>query len=235
MDAETDLAAVGRLLADESRATICTVLLDGRFHTAGELARAAGIAASTASAHLARLVDGGLAEVDDRGRHRYFRLAGPDVAAALEALALVAPPVPARDLRSASAGRALRRGRFCYDHLAGELGLRVTEGLIRAGVVTTTFGLGDTAPLERLGVRMPSGTSRVPVRSCVDWTERRHHAAGAVPAALAARLLELGWLERVGSGRAVRLTSAGAAGLEAALGTPVPPTVAGTTATVVGV
>jgi DNA-binding transcriptional ArsR family regulator len=219
MNADTDLAAMGRLLADQSRATMCTVLLDGRFHTAGELARAAGVAPSTASAHLARLVDGGLAEVDDRGRHRYFRLAGPEVATALEALALLAPPVPVRSLRSVSAGRALRRGRVCYDHLAGELGLQVTQDLMRAGVVTETFGLGDTAPLERLGVRLPSGTRREPVRSCVDWTERQHHAAGAVPAALTTRLLEVGWLERVGSGRAVRLTEAGTTRLAEELGT----------------
>ncbi|WP_228386925.1 ArsR/SmtB family transcription factor [Ornithinicoccus halotolerans] len=219
---DTDLAALGRLLADSSRATMCTVMLDGRFHTAGELARAAEVAPSTASEHLTRLVSGGLVEGDRQGRHRYYRLAGADVAAALESLALVAPERAVTGLRSSSASAALRRGRTCYDHLAGELGVRLTDALIRRNVITDEFALADAAPLRELGVAVPApadGASRRPlVRGCVDWTERRHHAAGVVPAALATRLFDLGWVARVGSGRAVRLTGAGEAGLVGALG-----------------
>jgi DNA-binding transcriptional ArsR family regulator len=218
MAGDADIAQVATLLANTTRASICAALLDGRFKAAGELARLGGVSASTASEHLARLVAGGLLEADQQGRHRYFRLAGPQVAAALEAIAVLAPAGPVRSLRDHTAGEALRRGRTCYDHLAGRLGVALTDALVSAGVLTVDFALADPTPLAALAVQVPTTSRRPVVRACVDWTERRHHAAGALPAALTARLLELGWLQRIGSSRAVRLTAAGQHGLHQTLG-----------------
>jgi DNA-binding transcriptional ArsR family regulator len=213
MPGDADIAAVASVLADRSRAAICQTLLDGRFRTAGELARAAAIMPSTASEHLSRLLSGGFVEVTRQGRHRYYRLAGPDVAAALEALGALAPPRPVNSLRESSAGAALRDGRTCYDHLAGRLGVAVTRGLVDAGVLNSDLAVVDVAPLESLGVVVPHGSRRPLVRPCVDWTERCYHIAGALPAALTTAFFDRGWLTRVGRGRAVRLTAAGRAEL----------------------
>ena len=203
-----DIAQVAALLGDPSRAAICLALLDGRFHTAGELAHAAGVAPSTASEHLARLLDGRLVHATRQGRHRYYGLAGPDVAAALEALGVLARPTPVRSLRQATTDRRLRAGRTCYDHLAGALGVALTDALVGLGVITPGFGLGDLAPLADLDLALPSGR-RPLVLPCLDWTERRHHAAGALPAAMTRRFLDLEWLERVPGSRAVRVTDVG--------------------------
>jgi DNA-binding transcriptional ArsR family regulator len=206
-------AAVASLVADGARAVMCTVLLDGQYLTAAELARSAGVTAPTAAEHLSSLVAEGLLEVTSQGRHRYFRLAGPEVAAALEALAPFSPALLVRTPRQGSASQALRAGRTCYDHLAGRLGVRPTDLLIRGGVITAGFGPGDLSPLAPLGLSVPLASSRPVVRPCLDWTERRHHAAGALPGALTRRFLELGWLGQTPGQRAVRLTDRGRAGL----------------------
>lgn len=216
VDGDADIAAVARLLADGTRATFCVALMDGRFRTGGELARAAGVSASTASEHLSRLVEGGLLEETRQGRHRYVRLAGPEVAAAVESLGLLARARPVRSLREASAGAALRAGRTCYDHLAGRLGVAVTQALVERGVLDDSLALADLSPLQPLRLDLGTGTRAV-VRPCLDWTERRHHVAGALPGALAGRLFELDWLERLGTGRAVRLTAEGRDRLSALL------------------
>jgi DNA-binding transcriptional ArsR family regulator len=214
VDGDVEIAAIARLLADRTRARICTALLDGRFRTAGELATHAGVAPSTASEHLAQLVGGGLLESTRQGRHRYFRLATPAVAAALESLAVLAPTRPVTSLRQATAAKQLREGRTCYDHLAGRLGVVLTDALVGAGVLTSEYGVGDLRPLDPLGLELPPAPRRPLVRPCLDWTERRHHVAGALPAALTLRLVELDWLRRTGQ-RAVRLTPAGHDGLRA--------------------
>jgi DNA-binding transcriptional ArsR family regulator len=213
MPGDADIAAVAGLLADRSRAAICQALLDGRFRTAGELARVAGVAASTASEHLTRLLTGGLVEVIRQGRHRYYRLAGPNVAAAIEALGSLAPALPVRGLRDSTAGAALRAGRTCYDHLAGELGVAITGGLIAAGVLTPDLAVADLTPLRPIGVTVPPAGRRPLSRPCMDWTERCYHAAGTLPTALTNRLFQQGWLQRIGHGRAVRLTADGRAQL----------------------
>lgn len=234
---DADIAPVARLFGDETRAAFCVALLDGRFWTAGELARSAGVAASTASEHLAQLVAGGVLEVVSQGKHRYFRLASPEIAAALEALAVVSPAGRVRSLRQDVVGRALRDGRTCYDHLAGRLGVGLTQALISRGIITADFGPGDLAPLAPLGITLPptgqlsaglsagprsgglsagprsAGSGRPMVRPCVDWTERQYHAAGLLPTALLRRLIDLRWLEQLPQRRAVRLTDAGRDGL----------------------
>ncbi|MFI7607813.1 ArsR/SmtB family transcription factor [Micromonospora sp. NPDC049366] len=221
------LAQLAALLADTTRARICLALLDGRAWTAGELARAAGVAASTASDHLSRLVDGGLLAQERQGRHRYLRLADPSVAQLIEDLAgrVVPEPAPARSLRVARATAALAYARTCYDHLAGRLGVLVHDTLLdrglldRAGGLTLTpAGLDWCADLGLPVATLPP-TRRPLLRDCLDWTERRPHLSGALAAALCGRLLDLGWLAR-GDGRIVRLTPAGAPELAAALGVP---------------
>ncbi|PGH44608.1 transcriptional regulator, ArsR family [Micromonospora sediminicola] len=218
------LAGLAALLADPTRAEFCLALLDGRAWTAGELARRAGVAASTASDHLTRLVRGGLLAEERQGRHRYVRLADPSVAQLLEDLTARAP-APAtspRTLRAASAGAALAYARTCYDHLAGRLGVLLHDALLARGVLDRAGGLALTPAgmswLAEMGVPVePLRAARRPlVRDCLDWTERRPHLAGALGAALCGRFLDLGWTAR-GTGRAVRLTPAGRDGLAAAL------------------
>jgi hypothetical protein len=196
------------------------------------------VGASTASSHLARLADAGLLAVETHGRHRYYRLAGPEVARLLEALQQIAPAAPVRSLREGTRAHALREARTCYDHLAGRLGVELMAALIARGHLTGGDGRFDPAraprdgrqghgrdldyrvsasgreSLARLGVRVEGPA----VRYCVDWSEQRHHLAGALGRALLARLRELGWIERAETTRAVRVTAAGRLGLEEAFG-----------------
>jgi DNA-binding transcriptional ArsR family regulator len=229
MDAMTaeNLAGVAALLADRSRASICMALLDGRAWTIGELSRQAGVGASTASEHVARLAEGGLVQAVRQGRHTYVRLADPRTADLIEDLASYAPgpgsvrrPGGAesgraghRSLRAASAAAAMARARTCYDHLAGLLGVRVTDAMSASALLDTSGGFAITdAGLawmqERLGVDVAAlAASRRPiVRPCLDWTERRPHLGGAAGAAICDRFFALGWITRIGTGRAVRLS-----------------------------
>lgn len=226
MDGDADIASVAALIGDPGRARVLRALGDGRALPATVLALEAGVAASTASEHLARLVAGGLLRVEARGRHRYYRLAGPRVGAALEALAQVAPAEPVRSLRSGSRAAAVRYARSCYDHLAGRLGVALMDALLRDGALT---GDGDGYELTERGRRLladldvplPAGRRRL-VRHCVDWSEQRPHLAGAVGAAVLARLLDLGWVERAPRGRALLVTERGARELAGRLGVAVP-------------
>lgn len=213
MVADIDIAPVAQLLGDPTRARIVQELHDGRALPAGELARRAGIAASTASEHLARLVEGRLLAVERTGRHRYFRLSSAEVAHAIEALSAIAPERRARSLREATIGDALAEARTCYDHLAGKLGVRLAQALVERGAVVDdgdSFRLGPNVDdaLRSFGVvELPR--RRPPVLRCLDWSERRPHLAGALGAALCARALEAGWVERLPTSRAVRVTPAG--------------------------
>jgi DNA-binding transcriptional ArsR family regulator len=231
MDVDGDIAVVGGLLADPARVAMLDALFGGDALPAGELARRAGVAPPTASAHLRRLLDGGLVVVEPRGRHRLYRLAGPAVAEAMEALALIAPPRPVRSLRQSQRAQALRFARTCYDHLAGVVGVAVTDALLRSGALLPAgardFDLAPAgeellAPLG-LGVAEARRQRRAFARRCLDWTERSPHVAGALGAALLARLLDLGWLARGRVPRGLVLTEAGRAGLGATLGCAVEP------------
>lgn len=225
-DGGPDLAAVAALLADGTRAGICLALLDGRAWTASELAHHAGVAASTATGHLNALVGGGLLVEERQGRHRYVRLAGPRVAESIESLAALAPrrEAPARSLSTAGRRHALARARTCYDHLAGALGVALTDAMTERRLLDWDGGPGLTAAgrawLGALGVTVPSGTRRPAVRSCLDWTERRPHLAGAVGAALCRHAFDAGWIVPVGTTRAVAVTPAGRAVFRDRLGLP---------------
>jgi DNA-binding transcriptional ArsR family regulator len=179
-------------------------LAGGEALPAGELASRAGVRPATATAHLRRLVDGGLVRVRAQGRHRYHELAGPDVATALEALAHIAPPVAVRSLRAHTAAHGLAEARTCYDHLAGRRGVELRDRLLAVGALRqvaerdhelTCHGRALLADLE-LDAHRVAGTRRIFARTCLDWTQRRPHLAGALPAALTTRFLELSWISR---------------------------------------
>jgi DNA-binding transcriptional ArsR family regulator len=214
--AAPDIAPVAALIAEPARALFLEALADDVALPASELAARARITNQTASGHLARLLDGGLVQVERHGRHRYYRLANRTVAEALEALAVIAPARRPRSLRESAAGEALARARTCYDHLAGRLGVELTEALETTGALrpqadgweVTAEGAAALAELGIDAAELSKGR-RPLTRRCLDWSERRHHLAGALGAALAARLLELGWIERIPGGRAVRTTELG--------------------------
>jgi DNA-binding transcriptional ArsR family regulator len=223
---DTNLAAVGALLAEPARAKVLLALTDGRSLAASVLASEAGVAPSTASHHLARLVDAGLITVVSRGRHRYFALAGPQVAELIEAVARVAPPQPITSLRQGTRAHAVRYARRCYDHLAGRLGVAVADALEEQGLVQAYDGSADYT-ITNLGAKTFSdlGIAARPgeaARCCLDWTEQRNHVAGALGRALMTRMLELGWISRDAKTRAVRLTEAGEANLPARFGVRLP-------------
>jgi DNA-binding transcriptional ArsR family regulator len=214
-----DLATVGALLAEPARAKVLLALGDGRSLPASMLASEAGVSRSTASHHLARLVDGGLLSVASRGRHRYYALAGPQVAELLEAVARVAPTEPVTSLRAGTRAHALRYARHCYDHLAGRLGVAVAEALMV--VRNDNFEVTETGAgkLAAIGVEAHAGES---ARACLDWTEQRQHVAGRLGRTLLQRLLELDRLQRSTGTRALRLSDAGRAALQVELGVTLP-------------
>jgi DNA-binding transcriptional ArsR family regulator len=243
VDGDSDITPIAAALADPARSRILMALGDGRALPATVLADEAGVAASTASAHLKKLVKVGLLGVERHGRHRYFRIAGPEVGELLEALARVAPPAPVRSLKQGTRAEAVRFARTCYDHLAGRLGTSLMAALLERDVLTGGDGLFDPAratddrlsapgsdvdyrltrsgaeELRAFGIDFESLPARRPlVRYCVDWSEQRHHLAGSLGAALADRTLELGWVRRADLGRAVHITPEGYEGLRATFG-----------------
>jgi DNA-binding transcriptional ArsR family regulator len=276
---DADVVPAASLIAEPTRAAMITALLDDRPLAAGELARIAGVSPATASAHLARLLNGGLVTMIKQGRHRYYRLAGPEVAAAMEALAHLSygTPVQVRSLRESRDAAALAEARTCYDHLAGRAGVALLEALLSRGILTPAPGGGQLAACgpdggahsEGNGVGAsgingsPGGahagqagrhvraapqaavrpeafevtadgmatltsfglnigalekTRRRFAGACLDWTERKPHLNGALGAAMTARLLGLGWIERGTRRRAVRVTPAGHEGLKVTFG-----------------
>ncbi|HEY3867758.1 MAG TPA: winged helix-turn-helix domain-containing protein [Actinocrinis sp.] len=222
----TDYAAVARLLANPARSAAIDALMEGLPLTAGELAQRAGVQASTISEHLAELLDGGLVAVIAAGRHRYYRLSNPQVAAALEALGHICPETPVRSLRQSNADRAMRRARLCYDHLAGTLGVTLLERMRSDGWLIVGAGADfevaepGVRALTSLGVDLQGcrRSRRHFARPCLDWTERRPHLAGALGAAVAGALLDRQWLRRTGAGRGVEVTGAGGRGLRSVFG-----------------
>jgi DNA-binding transcriptional ArsR family regulator len=218
---EPDIASIASVIGHPARACMLTALLGGRARPASELARIARVSPSTASAHLARLTAAGLVVVERTGRHRYHRLAGERVAQVIEDLATLAPARPVRSLREGNRTAAERAARSCYDHLAGALGVALADALCDAGALDReSLALVDPAPFAALGVDVAAlrGGRRPLTRSCLDWSERRPHLAGALGAGLLDALLACSWVARRPGGRAVAVTPRGRAGLREALG-----------------
>jgi DNA-binding transcriptional ArsR family regulator len=211
------IASVAELMGEPSRAAILVALLDGRALPAGELALISGLSAQSASGHLSKLVDGGLLSVRSEGRHRYYKIANPDVGHALEALGAIATvprnsaPLSSREMTE------LRQARTCYDHLAGWLAVELTNALETSQVIRhrgeRDYDLGNKGEswFAEIGVETATVKSarRSFARKCLDWTERRPHLAGALGAAFCARLIALGWVARRPKTRAMRITQRG--------------------------
>ena len=213
---DVDLAAVGAVLADPARARVLLALTDGRALAATMLAQEAGVSPSTASHHLARLLDAGFVTAVRRGRNRYFALAGPLVAELIEAAARIAPAQPVTSLRQGTRAHAIRYARSCYDHLAGRLGVAVAETFVERGLLSEapeSFVVTEdgAAAFGELGIDARPGET---ARACLDWTEQRVHVAGSLGRAVMSRLLELDWLSRDPVSRAVRLTDTGRSNIE---------------------
>lgn len=214
MSSTTDLASVAALVGEPARAAMLVALMDGRAHTATELALHAGVTASTASSHLARLAAGGLVAIARQGRHRYFRIPTPQIGAAIEGLMSIAPRVPAAPPGPRDQG--MRRARVCYDHLAGEAGVRLLQrlrehALIAGGDDALRLTEGGEAWCGRVGIDLEAlrARRRGLCRGCLDWSERRTHLAGAVGAALLDRLMALGYARRAAGSRMVILAPRG--------------------------
>jgi len=210
-----DVSAVATLLADPSRAAMLDALLAGDDLRAIDLARHVGVSAPTASQHLAKLASGGLVVSSTRGRERWFRLASAEVADAFESLMLLAPEPTPHGLRDVNHRMALRRARTCFDHLAGRLGVEITDNLRAEGSLAggelrlTTGGEARMADLDIDVEALRHLTRRPLTRACIDGTERRPHVAGAIGAAVAQQLLSRHWLQRQPGTRALRITESG--------------------------
>ncbi|MCR6486795.1 metalloregulator ArsR/SmtB family transcription factor [Amycolatopsis sp. OK19-0408] len=242
MEGDADIARTAALFADPARVRVLLALADGRALAASVLAAEARLSAQGVSAHLAKLRAAGLVVAEKSGRHRFYRLAGPDPAELLETLARFSPAQPVTSLKEGTRAEALRTARTCYDHLAGRLGVAVTAALLSrgalAGASDTLRRPGDriSAPLrehpytlgpsaasvfDALGVDLDAvAAGRRPLlKFCLDWSEQRHHLAGALGAAVATRFVDAGWVRRRGEAqRALRLTPEGARALAARLG-----------------
>lgn len=243
---DIDIAAVAALFADRTRARILGALSDGRSLPATVLASEAGVSAQAASSQLARLVDAGLLDVERTGRNRYYRITSGHVPAVFEVLAQLAPLQPIKSLRDSTRANAVREARTCYDHLAGRLGVRVTQALIDCDALATTDGIPDNRRRvdDRVSTQMPthpyvlgpaapeifttigipgesltdSHARRPLLRFCMDWSEQRHHLSGRLGALVCTAFLDAGWITRAPVHRAIRLTEEGKLQLRARLG-----------------
>jgi DNA-binding transcriptional ArsR family regulator len=217
------IAQVAAVIGDPGRANMLVELLDGRALTASELALAAGVAAPTASGHLAKLVEARMVVVARQGRHRYFRLADPHVAEVLEGLMGLAQRTGAVRRRPGPREPALRAARVCYDHLAGERAVALAQSLESRGLVSLGAKARVTASgrafFQGLGFDLPQlERSRRPLcRACLDWSERKSHLAGSLGAAILGRVMDAGWASRA-EGRVVAFTQVGGEAFERAFG-----------------
>jgi DNA-binding transcriptional ArsR family regulator len=214
---DADISAVAALIGDPTRAHMLWALMGGVALPAGELAMSANVAPQTASAHLAKLLEGKLLDAEVQGRHRYYRLASSEIGAVIEALATVAPRMKTQARHEAGQTNPLRFARTCYNHLAGTLAVQINEALAQRGILVPgrdkQYRVTDEGRLwfEELGIdiaEIKSGRSAF-ARQCLDWTERRHHLAGALGTALLQRSLELKWIVRVDRTRVIRVTHKG--------------------------
>ncbi|OJJ15670.1 hypothetical protein BKI52_37945 [marine bacterium AO1-C] len=223
-DIENQFAYLASLLGERSRALMLWSLLDGRAYTATELAICANISPQAASNHLVKLVNAQLLSVEKQGRHRYYRYHNDDVAQAIESLAGLIPNLPQPKLRPIAKG--ITYARTCYDHLAGKAGVQITEGLIAREVLKVThqqYIVTDTIGkpwFQSLNIDVDSlqRQKRSFARKCLDWSERKHHLAGSLGAALLQVMLNKQWVRKKEHSREVVITQMGKMALEKELG-----------------
>ncbi|MDH5536179.1 MAG: ArsR family transcriptional regulator [Betaproteobacteria bacterium] len=219
MVSAANLVEVAALVGDTARATMLSALMGGQSLTAKELAYWANVSPSTASEHLGKLAAAQLLTVTRIGRFRYYRIASPLVAKMLETIKVVASlEVPRRHHPRSASDEALRFARSCYDHLAGRIGVSVTDALVAMGHIVLTDDGGEVTSsglnfLAEFGVDLTPRTRRIFCHPCLDWSERRYHLRGLVGARILDRLLELGWLKPISGSRALRLTPSGLSGM----------------------
>lgn len=232
---DVDPASLAPIFGDPSRLRVLAALMDGRSLPASVLAAEAGISPQAMSAHLAKLLEARMVAVERSGRHRYYRLADDRVAAVIEAMLQLAPRRPVTSMTAGTRAAALREARSCYDHLAGRLGVALTQRLVGSGVLVPADGRTDLArrpdeplsaplgesvyrlgpcaeeELARLGVDLPGvrRQRRPLLRFCLDWSEQRHHVSGALGAALLDAALARDWVRRREGQRALTVTDAG--------------------------
>ena len=227
MSENPNIVRVAALIGDNARAEVLSALMSGRALTATELANTAGVTKQTISFHLGKLLDAGLITVEQQGRHRYFRLAGPEVADLLESLMGLAFRSERSPVLTGPREPALRKARVCYDHLAGELGVLMYEQMLQmnilqqhpGGLQLTEHGKGW---FHQLGINTDAlvTSKRSFCRSCLDWSERRHHLAGVLGSALLTRIQELGWAKREKDSRVIVFSAQGETLLRAMLTLP---------------
>jgi DNA-binding transcriptional ArsR family regulator len=211
-----NLSKFAELVADPSRGAMLTALLDGRFHPASELAVTAGIKPQTASFHLAKMSEAGIVNMEKHGRHRYYGISNPQVAEVLENWLSISPTENTRSFKEWREGESIRRARTCYDHLAGKIGVQLTQSLMTMNVIKkednqfilttsgekflTEFGI-DLAALRQ--------KRRAFSRCCLDWSEREHHLAGALGFGILEQLFQRNWIKRIPGSRAIAVTDEG--------------------------
>lgn len=217
MTGHNQLAIVAACAGDPARANMLSLLMDGRAFTAGELSSAASIMPQTASGHLARMVDAGLLVVAQQGRHRYYRLASPQVGQMLEGMMVVAAADPsARKFGPRDA--AMRFARTCYDHLAGQLAIKLADRFVEDGYLLLTDEGGEVTAAGRRffaeqGLDLNTQPHRAFCRPCLDWSERRYHLAGTLGTRIKESFFERQWIKQKAGHRTVTLTTIGHAKL----------------------
>jgi DNA-binding transcriptional ArsR family regulator len=211
-----NISFVASLISDPSRGVILTKLMDGRMHTASELANTAKITPQTASYHLTKMIEGNMIKVKNQGRHRYFGLANQDIAELLESFFSFSPVQKVSSLREFSEKEAIKSARTCYDHLAGYAGVAITNGLLKEGYLMEQNGVFETSNkgnvfFSSLGIDISfeKAKRRSFAKCCLDWTERRHHLGGALGNALLTRMFDSNWIKRIHHSRAVTFTPLG--------------------------
>ncbi len=221
MASDYDLAAAGRAIAEPARAAMLLRMMDGQAHTARDLAAAARLRPSAATAHLRRLVDAQLVSVTTSGRQKLHTLASQEVATAIEALAAISPLLPVESLRAARAGTQLQVARACYSHLGGALSVAIGDRLAADGIVDPLIR-GEAGHVRTLDhpllnalavTELPAGSGAA-VRACLDWTEGAPHLAGRLGSAILSALLDHKWLLRRPKDRALNITDLGSARLD---------------------
>lgn len=211
-----DIARIASLVGDPARANVLTALMGGSALTASELALEAGVTLPTASSHLGKLMDGGLLTLASQGRHRYYGLATPQVAAMLESIMGVAASVGPKRTRPGPKDQAMREARVCYDHLAGDHAVTMFDGFVARDIVRVD---GDAIVLGNRGkgffqavgidTSLLLGRRRPMCRACLDWSVRRTHLAGTLGAAILDKIVSEKWARREKDSRAVRFTPPG--------------------------